>query len=250
MFSRRPDRPDQDPRSLSAAPTGVPGQLPPGPWGTTTPVPSPADPMSVAAAHGDATVVGARDQLEGTLRSAQGVLVLGRFTGAIESESWVRLGEGSTVTADITAQEVIVAGRCSGQIVAAGRLEIAATGHITGDIQTPRLLLHEGGVIDGGLYMTRTDMVRPGARRTSGGTAATAETGPTDQAGGTAQAGPTAQAGMPTPTGSGTPKASSVRDGGRGPSPRSGAATIPVESEPAVTSPSASAPAPGGPTAR
>lgn len=132
MFSRRPDRPDQDPRSLSAAPTGVPGQLPPGPsGGTTTPVPSSADPMNVAAAHGDATVVGARDRLEGTLPLAQGVLVLGGFTGAIESESWVRLGEGSMVTADITTKEVIVAGRCSGQIVAAGRLEIAATGRVT-----------------------------------------------------------------------------------------------------------------------
>ena len=105
----------------------MPGELPPAPWGTS-PVPPAQDPSSVAAGRGDATVVGERDRLEGTLRSAQGVLVLGAFTGTIESESWVRLGESSTVTADITAQEVIVAGRCSGRIVATGRLEIAATG--------------------------------------------------------------------------------------------------------------------------
>ncbi len=230
MFSRRPDRPNQDPRSGSAPAPGMPSALGPGQW---SPVPSPAaDPVSTAAAQGDATVVGERDRLEGTLRSSQGVLVLGAFTGAIESESWVRLGERSMVTADITAQEVVVAGRCSGRIVASGRVELAATGTITGDIQTPRLQLHEGGVIDGGLYMTRTDVVRAGTGRS----AAPAAVAPTPVAGPSAE---------PVPVVAEVPaaKPSSVREGSRAPSPRSGAASIPVDksvpAEPAPEVPAA-----------
>ena len=117
-------------------------------------MPAGSDPVSVAAASGDATVIAEGDHLDGTLRSAQGVLVLGSFSGAIESESWVRMGEGSTVMADVTAQEVVVAGRYEGRMVATSRLEIAATGHLRGDIHAPRLLLHEGGIIDGTLVMT------------------------------------------------------------------------------------------------
>jgi cytoskeletal protein CcmA (bactofilin family) len=113
-------------------------------------------------------VVAEHDHVEGTLRSSQGVLVLGSFAGRIESETWIRMGERSTVKADVTAEEVVVAGQYEGKLVARGRLEIAATGHIQGDIEAPRLMLHEGGFIDGALYMTRTEGGRPGASGSSG----------------------------------------------------------------------------------
>ena len=164
MFSRRPDRPKEEPR---LAPSPRPSELVPVPpsgsypgvWGSTS-----VEPASIGAGPGtweapsgmasEATVVAERDHIEGALRSGQGVLVLGSFSGSIESESWIRMGEESRVQADVTADEVVVAGRYEGRLIARSRLEITATGHVLGDIEAPRLQLHEGGVIDGALSMT------------------------------------------------------------------------------------------------
>lgn len=240
MFSRRPDRPREEPRQPGTPSAGHPGDLAPiptdpgAPWGAS-PVPgaplpgapfagptgAPAsDPAAIAASRGDATVIAEHDHLEGTLRSAQGVLVLGSFSGSIESESWVRIAERSTVKADVTAQEVIVAGSYEGRLVASGRLEIAATGQVRGDIVAPRLQLHEGGFIDGALSMTQPEPGRSGA--------ATAERG--------------RPAGEVTSEPGGKP--ASVRESSGGGSPRKGAASIPVEPDPAKE------PAPETPAAR
>jgi cytoskeletal protein CcmA (bactofilin family) len=175
--------------------------------------PAGPDPATVAASRGDATVIAEHDHLEGTLRSAQGVLVLGSFSGSIESESWVRMAERSTVKADVTAQEVVVAGSYEGRLLASGRLEIAATGQVRGEITAPRLLLHEGGFIDGALSMTRPEPGRPGAASTDRAQEAPSRPG-------------------------------SVRESSGGGSPRKGAAAIPVEPQPTAS------PAPETPAAR
>lgn len=170
MFSRRPDRPKEEPRfappSTSSRPSdlvAVPGSepAPPQSWGSP-PSPSGAPPNAWPAPDaGDGpTIIAEHDHVEGTLRSTQGVEVMGSFSGRIESETFIRMGDRSTVKADVTAEEVVVAGQYEGKLIARGRLEIADTGHIQGDIEAPRLLLHEGGFIDGALYMTRTDASR------------------------------------------------------------------------------------------
>jgi cytoskeletal protein CcmA (bactofilin family) len=99
------------------------------------------------------SVIGRDDRFEGTLASERGIRVLGTFDGAIASARYVHLEEGSTVKADVTADEVIVAGDYSGKLVCRQRLEIRATGRVHGSIETVRLMLHEGGYIDGELHM-------------------------------------------------------------------------------------------------
>lgn len=159
MFSRRPDRPKDGPRpAASARPTELvpvpPFERSPAVWGSQSVPAGPSGGGGTAAVTGEATVIAERDHVEGTLRSGQGVLVLGSFSGSIESETWVRMGESSRVQADVVADEVVVAGRYAGPLIARSRLEIAATGHLLGEIEAPRVQLHEGGVIDGALYMT------------------------------------------------------------------------------------------------
>lgn len=162
MFSRRPDRPREEPRhstmprSTELIPV-APSDQPPGVWGTSH-QPAPTGQGGPV----DATVIAATDHVEGVLRSGQGVLVLGSFAGTLESESWIRIGEGARVRADLVAQEIVVAGLYEGTLIAHGRLEIGPGGRARGDISAPRLLLHEGGTIDGTLHMTMTE-ARPAA---------------------------------------------------------------------------------------
>jgi len=250
MFSRRPDRPKEEPRygppSGSARPTdlvAVPPSDQPGVWGAA-PVPASSGgyrAVPAGAGAGDATVVAANDHVEGVLRSGQGVLVLGSFAGTIESESWIQVAESATVRADLMAMEIIVAGRFAGRILAKGRLEITPTGQIQGEIETPRLLLHEGGLIDGALSMTRKDPMRLGAPAPSDPGAAAAAP--------VAQAVPGAAQAQPV-----VPAKTSVRaSGGPAVSPRSrGGPPVPVEAAApahAAGGPAAPAHAAGGPAA-
>jgi cytoskeletal protein CcmA (bactofilin family) len=156
MFSRRPDRPREEPRF--SPPSGarstdlVAAPLSPTPWAGH--LGGPAPDAGSAYRREEATVVAEHDHIEGTLRSGLGVLVLGTVIGRIESDLWIRIGETAEVRADLVADEIVVAGRYEGHLVAAERLEIAPTGQLRGDIEAPRLMLHEGGFIDGQLSMT------------------------------------------------------------------------------------------------
>jgi cytoskeletal protein CcmA (bactofilin family) len=198
MFSRRPDRPKEEPRFAPSSPTARPNELvavpvaatqpglvpPPGtaPVGGPQPMPgSGVAPMGIPeptpfSGMGDETVIAPRDQVTGKLVSRQGVRVLGTFDGTIESDTYIRMGDASRVKADVRAEEVIVAGQYEGKLVARGRLEIAATGQIKGDIEAPRLLLHEGGLIDGALHMTPAED-RPAGSRASSGSSSSASAG-------------------------------------------------------------------------
>ncbi len=152
MFSRNADRPAPDDRRV------VPGAPPATPQGVrdvsqpaATPIASPATATGVPS---DLTLIARADRLEGTLKVAGMLRVQGTLEGTVES-SVVHIDEGASVKADITADEVIIGGEYSGKLVCRQRLEIRATGVVVGQVQTFRLMLHEGGSIDGELKMLK-----------------------------------------------------------------------------------------------
>jgi cytoskeletal protein CcmA (bactofilin family) len=109
------------------------------------------------------SVVGREDRFEGTLRVERGLRVLGHITGQIEAATSVTIEEGAKVEADLTADEAIIAGEYSGKLVCRQRVEIRATGMVKGEIETVRLMLHEGGFIDGALHMQKPGSVAAGS---------------------------------------------------------------------------------------
>jgi cytoskeletal protein CcmA (bactofilin family) len=154
MFSRRSERRD---RADQGPPAGV-GRTP-------GPAPRPADPrpvvpVPVVGATDGAEVEHARiargDRMEGTLQTARDVTVLGEFQGTIQAGGKVTIAAGADVEADVTADEVVIGGNYSGHLVCRKRLELQSAGFIKGDIETPSLMLMEGGFIDGALHMKRS----------------------------------------------------------------------------------------------
>jgi cytoskeletal protein CcmA (bactofilin family) len=153
MFSRNADRSSTDAqrtattpqmsnvRELSAAPA---------------PPPAPTVPQ-------DVTVVARGDRLEGTLKVNQTLRIAGTLEGKVEATT-VYLEEGSTVKADITADEVVIGGEYTGKLICRQRLEMRATGQVMGTIETLRLMLHEGASIDGELHMVKPAKPEPAAR--------------------------------------------------------------------------------------
>ena len=139
---------------------------------SVSPPPSMQPQPTVASVPTDLTLIGRADRLEGTLKVADTLRIQGTLEGTVEATT-VHIDEGAKVRADITADEVIIGGDYSGKLVCRQRLEIRATGQIVGHVETFRLMLHEGGSIDGELKMlkqpvsTEQDSVRGGANRSS-----------------------------------------------------------------------------------
>lgn len=91
--------------------------------------------------------------VNGDLETDGALRVDGRLEGAILRADLVVIGEGASVVGDITSREVIVGGAVTGNIFAAQRTELQSTGIVAGDIRSAAILIHEGGVVQGRLYI-------------------------------------------------------------------------------------------------
>lgn len=157
MFTRRDasntDRPGTDDTQRTATPTPVQPVSQPA---ITQPAVPAAVAQPVAMHNTDESLVAREDTFEGQIRTARGVRVLGTVHGSIESSQYVHIEENAQVEADITAEEVVIAGEYTGKLTCRQRVEIRATGRVSGQIDTAKLLLHEGGYFDGELHMQKS----------------------------------------------------------------------------------------------
>jgi cytoskeletal protein CcmA (bactofilin family) len=156
MFSRHNQNSGDDRLNRDESRTGGISPLPSTGMRDAIAVPISGEQMSSPSPRSDAeSVVGREDRFEGTLRVQRGLRVLGQISGKIEAATSVTIDEGAKVEADLTADEAIISGEYSGKLVCRQRLEIRSTGLVKGEIETVRLMLHEGGFIDGALHMQK-----------------------------------------------------------------------------------------------
>jgi cytoskeletal protein CcmA (bactofilin family) len=98
-------------------------------------------------------IVSAGSVWDGTLRSEGSIQVFGHLQGDIRATDEIFVAEGAVVDARISARTVIIAGTVSGTIECTGRLEVLPTGHVSGDVTSPTLVVHEGATVEGDLKM-------------------------------------------------------------------------------------------------
>jgi len=100
------------------------------------------------------TVVAKETSWKGEMASKGSVHIHGRLDGAIKADDSIFVAEGAEVDATLNAETVIVAGVSRGTVRASGKFEVLPTGRVAGDIQAPKLVVHEGAVMSGQLKMT------------------------------------------------------------------------------------------------
>ena len=91
--------------------------------------------------------------VSGDVETDGALRVDGRLEGSIHRADLVVVGEGASVVGDINAREVIVGGAVTGNIFAIQRTELQSSGIVAGDIRSAAILVHEGGVVQGRLYI-------------------------------------------------------------------------------------------------
>ncbi len=99
---------------------------------------------------GNGTVLTGETSFQAMLR------IDGHLTGRVSSESGTLIvGSSGRVDANVAVAAAIISGTVNGDIVASDKLELTRTARVIGNIKTPRLVIEDGAVFEGGCTMLK-----------------------------------------------------------------------------------------------
>jgi cytoskeletal protein CcmA (bactofilin family) len=101
--------------------------------------------------------------LQGELRFDASFRVDGRITGMVESEGDLIVGESGEIDGEIRVGQVFVSGTLRGKVQALRKVQIAPSGKVFAEIDTPALVIEDGATFEGSCAMSRD-----GARAAAG----------------------------------------------------------------------------------
>ena len=93
----------------------------------------------------------------GELRFQTSFRVDGKFSGTVISEGELIVGQGGEVDGDLRIGQIVISGTVSGTIRASRRVHLSSTGTLLADIDTPVLIIDEGGFFKGRCSMAREE---------------------------------------------------------------------------------------------
>ncbi len=103
----------------------------------------------------EVTHVGRSVVVKGDLSGDEDLTIEGRIEGRIHlPDHQLTIGASARIHAELIAKSVVVIGEVGGNINASERVEIHDTGIVNGDVRAPRLLIHEGALINGTIDMS------------------------------------------------------------------------------------------------
>jgi len=111
----------------------------------------------------DVSIINKGCSLKGTLDFKGYLMIAGTVEGVLNAES-VTTEKGSVIKADITSENLTIAGTFEGNIMVTGLLTLLGTANVRSDIRCGRLVIEEGGILNGRILSP------PGANPDFGGT--------------------------------------------------------------------------------
>jgi cytoskeletal protein CcmA (bactofilin family) len=115
--------------------------------------PEPPTPYITPIADAQTSVIAHDTTWKGDLQSEGTIHVHGRVEGSIKAKQDVFVAEEADVDATITAANVVIAGLVKGSIRCGNRFEILPQGRVTGEVQAPTLVVHDGASVTGQFRM-------------------------------------------------------------------------------------------------
>ena len=95
------------------------------------------------------TYIGPTMNIKADITSDENITIEGRVNGNIEVSKVLTIGRSGNVTADIKAAVVRIIGVAKGNIIASDKVEILSEGRYTGNIQSEKLVVADGAVLNG-----------------------------------------------------------------------------------------------------
>jgi cytoskeletal protein CcmA (bactofilin family) len=95
--------------------------------------------------------------VSGELRFQTSFRVDGKFSGTVISEGELIVGQGGDVDGDLRIGQIVISGTVSGKVRASRRVHLSTTGKLLAEIDTPVLIIDEGGFFQGQCSMAREE---------------------------------------------------------------------------------------------
>jgi cytoskeletal protein CcmA (bactofilin family) len=106
-------------------------------------------------------ILGENTSFEGKMGFEGMARLDGKFEGEIFSGDILIIGETATVNAEVNVSSLLIDGKVSGNVSATSKIEIHSTGKLYGNINTPALVIQEGGLFDGTCKMEKVGEAAP-----------------------------------------------------------------------------------------
>jgi cytoskeletal protein CcmA (bactofilin family) len=120
------------------------------------PVVTPQAPPQTAVPSIDTetTVIAHGTAWSGNLESTGSLHVHGRAEGTLTARDSIFIAEDAEVDATLQASHVVVAGLVHGAVRCLERFEVLPRGRVSGNVQAPRVVIHDGAVVTGKVAMS------------------------------------------------------------------------------------------------
>lgn len=99
------------------------------------------------------TILAAGLVVKGDLETDGIIKIEGTVDGTVRAQGQVLVARGGEVHGDIHTRGAVIGGKVKGSLVAEERVEVQDGALIEGDLTTPRLVVHEGGDVNGRVVM-------------------------------------------------------------------------------------------------
>lgn len=131
-----------------------------------------------AKSHGlTDTLIGQGSLVEGKVQCETNLRVDGAIHGEIDCTGQVIIGESGEARSNIRGANIIVAGRVIGDVSTQGRLTITSSGQVDGNVSVAKLVILEGGLLNGVSTMEKLKVVAPASAKEKTHKAAQPEVG-------------------------------------------------------------------------
>jgi cytoskeletal protein CcmA (bactofilin family) len=100
------------------------------------------------------TIIGSGTSVVGDVESEGVVKVEGEVRGSVRAAGQILIAKGGIVRGDVLTREAVIGGEIEGTVRAEERVEIQAGAVVNGDILTQRILVADGGKVNGQISMT------------------------------------------------------------------------------------------------
>lgn len=103
---------------------------------------------------GDPSTIGRTIRIQGSLEGDEDLRLLGKIEGDLDLNAHhLIIGEGAQVDGNVRGHAITVEGHVSGTIESSELLYVQATGSVSGDAHTPRLMTEDGARLNGRLVV-------------------------------------------------------------------------------------------------
>ncbi|NIM48866.1 MAG: hypothetical protein GTN62_03665 [Gemmatimonadales bacterium] len=121
-----------------------------------------------AGREGNLSIVAVGMRVVGELASDGVIKVEGAVEGSIRADREVLVAKGGLIEGDVFTRDAIVGGKVVGSIYADERVEVQQGSTVHGDIVTKKLIVQEGGEVNGHVRMGDPKALEQGAAVATG----------------------------------------------------------------------------------